>query len=134
MRHPGDESFRAGWASRVASAPGVLYSTAGPPAAEATRPARCGPRPVGLRWLFLEGFPRRNIGVGRRPKPMPIVFSCPCGQAFRARETAAGKRVKCSKCGGIVVVPQPEPPAPEGDAEPSSPEPAPPAAYSFEKT
>src|SRR5262249_8984382 len=43
-------------------------------------------------------------------------------------ESAAGKRVKCPKCGNVVVVPHPErkdEPAAEDDAERRSPQPAP---------
>src|SRR5206468_1901533 len=55
---------------------------------------------------------------------MPIRFSCSCGKAFRASESLAGKRIKCSKCGSIIVVPQPEDePAEHYETEPQ-PEPA----------
>jgi RsiW-degrading membrane proteinase PrsW (M82 family) len=57
---------------------------------------------------------------------MPIIFSCSCGKAFRAAESIAGKRVKCSKCGRVIVVPQPKPKddqASEEDAGRRSPEP-----------
>jgi hypothetical protein len=54
---------------------------------------------------------------------MPIIVSCSCGTAFRVPESAAGKRVKCSKCGGIMVVPPSQPKAEPADAEPPSPKP-----------
>jgi protease PrsW len=56
---------------------------------------------------------------------MPIIFSCSCGKGYRARETAAGKRVRCSKCGSVIVVPQPEQhdePARDENARRGSPE------------
>ena len=36
---------------------------------------------------------------------MSISVRCSCGQSYKVPETAAGKRVKCSKCGGAVAVP-----------------------------
>ena len=39
---------------------------------------------------------------------MPISLECKCGRSFRARDEAAGKRVKCPDCGAPVLVPAPE--------------------------
>ncbi len=36
---------------------------------------------------------------------MPIVVACPCGTKLRAPDAAAGKRVKCPKCGTPLSVP-----------------------------
>ncbi|MCH7727868.1 MAG: hypothetical protein IH991_15520, partial [Planctomycetes bacterium] len=36
---------------------------------------------------------------------MPIPVACQCGQKFQAKETLAGKRVKCPKCGGVLSIP-----------------------------
>jgi RsiW-degrading membrane proteinase PrsW (M82 family) len=40
---------------------------------------------------------------------MPISVTCSCGKVFRTPDTNAGKRGKCSHCGAIIVIPQPEP-------------------------
>ena len=40
---------------------------------------------------------------------MPIPVSCQCGQAFRAKDDLAGKRVKCPKCGQPLQIPGPNP-------------------------
>jgi DNA-directed RNA polymerase subunit RPC12/RpoP len=52
---------------------------------------------------------RRCPGSALSPTTMPIHFSCTCGKGFRAAEGAAGKRVRCPKCGSIIVVPQSQP-------------------------
>ncbi len=36
---------------------------------------------------------------------MPIPVSCQCGQAFRAKDDLAGKKVKCPKCGQPIQIP-----------------------------
>lgn len=36
-----------------------------------------------------------------------IKFHCPCSQKLNAEDSAAGRRVKCPKCGRIVNVPNP---------------------------
>ena len=38
---------------------------------------------------------------------MPIPISCSCGARMSAPDTAAGKRVKCPKCGAALAVPAP---------------------------
>lgn len=37
---------------------------------------------------------------------MPFVVSCACGKRFRAPDSSAGKRGKCSGCGAYVHVPK----------------------------
>ena len=37
---------------------------------------------------------------------MSQIVTCACGQRFRAEDHLTGKRVKCPKCGGVLVVPQ----------------------------
>ncbi len=45
---------------------------------------------------------------------MPINVTCACGKAYRFRDEAAGRRVKCSDCQGWVQIPgQPVAPAPD---------------------
>lgn len=36
---------------------------------------------------------------------MAIIVTCTCGQLFKVKEEIAGRRVKCSKCGQVQVVP-----------------------------
>ncbi len=43
---------------------------------------------------------------------MALIVLCACGTRLRPPESAAGKKVKCPKCGGAVAVPAP---APQGD-------------------
>ncbi|MEJ5277537.1 MAG: DUF4352 domain-containing protein [Thermogemmata sp.] len=44
---------------------------------------------------------------------MPIVVACPsCGARLKAPDAAAGKTVKCPKCGASMVIPPPPPPPP----------------------
>lgn len=38
---------------------------------------------------------------------MPIKVACDCGQKFSARDSMAGKRVKCPKCNEPLVIPKP---------------------------
>jgi phage FluMu protein Com len=38
---------------------------------------------------------------------MTIKFACACGQQLAARDEFAGKRVKCTACGGVRTVPGP---------------------------
>jgi hypothetical protein len=38
---------------------------------------------------------------------MPLTVNCSCGQQLRVQETLAGKKVRCPKCQGVVMVPQP---------------------------
>jgi hypothetical protein len=40
-----------------------------------------------------------------------IIFFCACGQKFRAPSSFAGKKLRCSQCGGKVPIPFLEPPA-----------------------
>ena len=45
---------------------------------------------------------------------MPIKVKCrTCGSAFNAPDSAAGKKTKCPKCGGIIEIPEPAPPEPD---------------------
>jgi hypothetical protein len=47
---------------------------------------------------------------------MLIAFSCPCGKQFQVADSYAGKRTKCTGCGGPLTVPNPPPPPePEED-------------------
>ena len=42
---------------------------------------------------------------------MPIPASCPaCSAKLKAPDATAGKRVKCPKCGGLLIVPAADPP------------------------
>ena len=34
-----------------------------------------------------------------------ISFQCPCGAKYSAKDSSAGKRTKCRKCGGEIIVP-----------------------------
>jgi WD40 repeat protein len=36
---------------------------------------------------------------------MPIAASCSCGKSFQAKDSLAGKRVRCPACGGIIEIP-----------------------------
>src|SRR4051812_22725535 len=48
---------------------------------------------------------------------MPIPVKCPgCAATLKAPDTAAGKRVKCPRCGGLISVAAPAPPAPAKEA------------------
>lgn len=38
---------------------------------------------------------------------MPIAVSCHCGQRFQARDELAGRRTKCSHCGGELIIGDP---------------------------
>jgi hypothetical protein len=40
--------------------------------------------------------------------PMPITVTCTCGQRLRAKDEDAGRRTKCPKCGGALVIPVPD--------------------------
>ena len=46
---------------------------------------------------------------------MPIAFSCPCGKQFQVADDFAGKRTKCTGCGGPLTVPNPPPAEPAED-------------------
>lgn len=61
---------------------------------------------------------------------MPIAVACTCGVKLKAPDAAAGKRVKCPKCGAGLVVPVP---APEPDFEFVDDEPAPPPVAAVAK-
>jgi Domain of unknown function (DUF1922) len=37
---------------------------------------------------------------------MPIVFSCSCGEALKAKEAFAGRKVKCTQCGKVLRTPR----------------------------
>jgi hypothetical protein len=39
---------------------------------------------------------------------MPIVVSCECGRTLRAKDEAAGRKVRCPACGAIVAVAAPD--------------------------
>jgi len=59
---------------------------------------------------------------------MPIKVTCQCGQRFAAKDELAGKRVKCPKCGEVLMIGQAGPkPAPKREAPPAA-APAPAAA------
>jgi predicted Zn finger-like uncharacterized protein len=60
--------------------------------------------------------------------PMPIRFACPqCKKEFRAKDSLAGKKVKCTGCGNVIQVPSAAPASsPEATpAPPAPPKPAP---------
>src|SRR5689334_13954289 len=44
---------------------------------------------------------------------MPIVWRCACGKKLKAADTAAGKRVACTRCSAPQVVPGPSAPVPK---------------------
>ena len=52
-----------------------------------------------------------------------INFQCECGKKLVAKDTAAGKRVRCPACKKVVLVPAPKPPD-DGIRLVSEPEPA----------
>jgi hypothetical protein len=54
---------------------------------------------------------------------MPVVVACSCGANLRVPDTAAGKRVKCPKCGELLTVPAPQFEVID-DAEDEAPRPA----------
>ena len=39
---------------------------------------------------------------------MPIKVSCQCGQALTAKDSLAGKRVNCPKCGAPLTISRPQ--------------------------
>lgn len=61
---------------------------------------------------------------------MPIAVACSCGVKLKAPDAAAGKRVKCPKCGSPVSVPVP---APASDFEMVDDDPPPVAAPAKKK-
>ena len=40
---------------------------------------------------------------------MPIALQCLCGKAFRVKDEFAGKKIRCTACKQVVVVPAPQP-------------------------
>ena len=46
---------------------------------------------------------------------MPIKVSCQCGQTLTAKDSLAGKRVKCPKCGAPLTISRPQPKQPAAD-------------------
>jgi hypothetical protein len=38
---------------------------------------------------------------------MTIALKCPCGKRFRAKSEHAGKKMKCSACGKLLIIPRP---------------------------
>src|SRR5687768_8827576 len=54
---------------------------------------------------------------------MAIMFRCACGKVMQAKEEFAGKKVKCSECGKVLLIPTPPDKAP---AIAAGPPPAPP--------
>jgi hypothetical protein len=50
---------------------------------------------------------------------MPIKVACPCGQKFSAKDSMAGKRVKCPKCNEPLVIPSPKPTKPPTKSAPA---------------
>src|SRR3954469_12424255 len=70
-----------------------------------------------------------------RMSSMPILVKCGgCQAKMNAPDAAAGKKVKCPKCGGVVpvpggaAVPAPAQAAAKAPPKPAAPAPAPPAA------
>jgi hypothetical protein len=61
---------------------------------------------------------------------MPIAVACPCGVKLKAPDAAAGRRVKCPKCGNPLSVPAP---APAADFEMVDDDPPPVAAPAKKK-
>src|SRR5262245_29673848 len=54
-----------------------------------------------------------------RKTNVPIALECPCGKAFRVKEEYAGKKVRCSACKQVIVVP-PSEPEPSSDEDASN--------------
>jgi hypothetical protein len=55
---------------------------------------------------------------------VPILVTCPtCNGSFNAPDSAAGKRAKCPKCGGIIEIPTAVPAEEIFDAEEAPPRP-----------
>jgi len=56
---------------------------------------------------------------------MPIKFQCSCGQSYQVGDEYAGRKVKCTRCGKVQVVPGGAPPdaAPPLVASVASPQP-----------
>ena len=46
---------------------------------------------------------------------MPIKVSCQCGKTLTAKDSLAGKRVKCPKCGAPLTTSRPQPKQPAAD-------------------
>jgi hypothetical protein len=40
---------------------------------------------------------------------MSLVIACACGQKLKVRDEFAGKKVKCPKCGNVLIAPAPPP-------------------------
>lgn len=47
------------------------------------------------------------LHVGNKGLDMPIEVGCECGKRFRAPDSAAGKRGRCSGCGRTLTIPSP---------------------------
>ena len=55
---------------------------------------------------------------------MPIQVTCPsCSGAFKAPDSAAGKKAKCPKCGGVIQIPAAVPAEEVYEAEEAAPRP-----------
>src|SRR4051794_33702252 len=66
-------------------------------------------RPLGwLAWRRTSArrsFKSRSTGLGLAGYVMSTVACSTCGARLRAPDNAAGRRFKCSRCGGVIVVP-----------------------------
>jgi hypothetical protein len=58
---------------------------------------------------------------------VPNTLNCACGKTLRPTDAQVGKRVKCSGCGNVLLVPKPEEPEEFDDFEVIEDEPTPPA-------
>ncbi len=54
---------------------------------------------------------------------MPIAVACPCGAKLKAPDAAAGKRLKCPKCGAGITVPSPAEFHEQDELPPAKPKP-----------
>ena len=52
---------------------------------------------------------------------MPISIACKCGQKFAAKDSLAGKTVKCPKCGQPLKIPKSGPDSAEAAVKESAP-------------
>ncbi len=60
-----------------------------------------------------------DAGAQARPAPALVALACPgCGHNLKVKAELAGKRGKCPKCGGVVLVPAPAAAGQPGGASP----------------
>src|SRR5262249_24004629 len=73
----------------------------------------------GVSATFARG-PCLPVPPQRESRLMAIRFVCECGQQLSAREEYAGKRVKCTACQTLLIVPSPEDEAPAPKRSPQA--------------